>query len=129
MARHRKAAPAVAASRHARDLALLRAHARPAHRALAAIPAVAPPPPAPSAPPVRWTLNWQAGPDDSVLVPRRLAPEELPELAAPAVRALIDVTAQGLPTPPELRQQLLAVDLATLQAAISEGIHRWHTYR
>jgi hypothetical protein len=129
MAKHRQGATPPT-SRHARDLAVLRRAAPPT--APLTTPPLAVPPAPPPVPrleaPTRATLNWQAGPDESLLVPRRLRPDELPALP-PAVRALIDLTAQGLPTPAALRQQLLAVDLDTLQAAICEGIHRWHTYQ
>ncbi len=127
MAPHRKSRQLLQPSRHQRDVVAWRQAAQAAPRRPSAPLAPAPPPAEP--PPAPATLNWQALPGESFLVPRRLAAQELPELQQSAVRALIDLTAQGLPTPPALRTQLLAVDVDTLQAAIIEGIHRWHTYR
>jgi hypothetical protein len=51
---------------------------------------------------VPLTFNWPAAPGESFLVPRLLSPEEWPQAPA-VVRALIDLTAQGLPTPLTLR--------------------------
>jgi hypothetical protein len=114
-------------SRHSHDLWALRPAAQTAPRAR--VVAAPRPPAAAAAPVVAYTFNWQAGPDESALVPRRLGPDELPECPQPAVRALIQCTAAGRATSAELRQQLLTVDATTLDAAIRAGIHRWHTYQ
>ncbi len=128
MARHTpKAERTHAESRAARDRRALaqaqRVAARPTSPAPSAIRASSV---APAQPP-RYTLDWDAE-DGSPLRPRYLGPDERPDLAVPCLRMLVNLTAEGRPTPADLSPALLQETPEALASAVQEGISRWHTY-
>ncbi len=116
-----------AESRAARDQRVLAQAQRVATRPTTPAPAaIREPPAAPDRSP-RYTLDWDAE-DRSPLQPRYLGPNERPDLAAPCLRILVNLTAEGKPTPEDLARALLQEPLEALVSAIQEGISRWHTY-
>src|SRR5579871_2257048 len=74
-----------------------------------------------------FSLNWQAAPDQPLVNTRPLQSDELPAVQDPALRALIDATALGLPISASLHQALLRHEAEALEAAIAEGIRRWRS--
>ncbi len=114
-------------SRAARDQRALAQAQRGAARPTTPAPsAIRDPLVAPDQPP-RYTFAWDAE-DGSPLRPRYLGPNERPDLAVPCLRMLVNLTAEGRPTPEDLAPALLQEPPEALASAIQEGISRWHTY-